>query len=144
MSEHKSGSCLCGAVRFEVTGPLRAVIACHCSQCRKQTGNYMSATGAKDEYLKLTETRGLKWYRSSDTARRGFCSECGSTLFWKGDGRDYTAIAAGSIDGVTGLKLAGHIFCDDAGDYYEIAGGDYRLGQWAKEVAAPAAGKSRR
>ncbi|TMJ35206.1 MAG: GFA family protein [Alphaproteobacteria bacterium] len=123
MSDHKTGSCLCGAVKFTVTGPLRAVIACHCRQCRKQTGNYMSATGAKDEYLKLTETRGLRWYRSSETAKRGFCN--------------YTAIAAGAIDGPTGLKLAGHIFCDDAGDYYEITGGDYRLGQWAEVVEAP-------
>lgn len=139
MSEHKTGSCLCGAVKFTVTGPLRAVIACHCQQCRKQTGNYMSATGAKDEYLTFTETRGLKWYRSSPKAKRGFCGECGSTLFWKGDGRDYTAIAAGAIDGSTGLELAGHIFCDDAGDYYEISGGSYKLGQWAEVVEAPSA-----
>ena len=69
MSDHKTGSCLCGAVKFTVTGPLRPVIACHCRQCRKQTGNYMSATGAKDEYLKLTETRGLKWYRSRTEGR---------------------------------------------------------------------------
>lgn len=137
MSDHKTGSCLCGAVKFTVTGPLRAVIACHCQQCRKQTGNYMSATGTKDEYLDFTETRGLKWYRSSDTAKRGFCSECGSSLFWKGDGRDYTAIAAGALDGPTGLKLAGHIFCDDAGDYYEISGGEYQQGQWGANVAAP-------
>ena len=40
----KTGSCLCGAVRFEVHGPLRPVLACHCIQCRRQTGNYMSAT----------------------------------------------------------------------------------------------------
>lgn len=138
MSDHKTGSCLCGAVQFTVTGPLRDVIACHCRQCRKQTGNYMSATGTKDDYLHFTEARGLKWYRSSNTAKRGFCSECGSTLFWKGDGRDYTAIAAGAIDGPTGLKLAGHIFCDDAGDYYEISGGEYRQGQWAANPAAPA------
>ena len=137
MSEHKTGSCLCGAVKFTVTGPLRPVIACHCQQCRKQTGNYMSATGTRDEHLKLTEARGLKWYRSSAWAQRGFCSECGSTLFWKGDGRDYTAIAAGAIDGSTGLKLAGHIFCDDAGDYYEIAGGKFRQGQWAEDASVP-------
>ena len=37
---------------------------------------------------------------------------------------------SGSIDGATGLKLEGHIYCDNAGDYYEIAGGDYKLGQW--------------
>ena len=122
----KTGSCLCGAVKYEVEGPLRDVVACHCEQCRKQTGTYMSATAAKDGDLRLTENRGLKWYRSSDTARRGFCAECGSVLFWKGDGRDYTAIAAGSLDGKTGLPLEGHIYCDYAGDYYEIAGGAYR------------------
>jgi hypothetical protein len=65
----KTGSCLCGAVTFEVDGPLRPVIACHCVQCRKQTGNYMSATAARDSDLKLIEDRGLKWFRSSDTAR---------------------------------------------------------------------------
>lgn len=122
----KTGSCLCGAVKYEVDGPLRDVIACHCEQCRKQTGTYMSATAAKDGALRLVEDRGLKWYRSSDSAKRGFCAECGSVLFWKGDGRDYTAIAAGSLDGKTGLALEGHIFCDNAGDYYEIAGGAYR------------------
>ena len=129
----KTGSCLCGAVQYEVHGPLRNVIACHCEQCRKQTGTYMSATAAKDEDLKVTDARGLKWYRSSKTARRGFCGECGSVLFWKGDGRDYTAIAAGSLNGATGLTLEGHIFCASAGDYYVIAGGDYRRARWLAE-----------
>ena len=115
----KTGSCLCGAVKYVVDGPLRDVIACHCGQCRKQTGNYMSATAAQDSDLTIVEARGLKWYRSSATARRGFCGECGSVLFWKGEGRDYTSIAAGSVDGPTGVKLAGHIFCDSAGDYYD-------------------------
>lgn len=125
----KTGSCLCGAVKYEARN-LRNVIACHCGQCRKQTGTYMSATAAKDVDFKLTETRGLKWYRASPAAQRGFCGECGSVLFWKGDGRDYISITAGSLDGASGLKLEGHIYCDNAGDYYEIAGGDYKLGQW--------------
>ena len=133
----KTGSCLCGAVKYEVSGPLRNVIACHCLQCRKQTGTYMSATAAKDIYLTITGARGLKWYRSSASAQRGFCGECGSVLFWKGDGRDYTAIAAGSIDGSPGVPLEGHIFCESAGDYYEIAGGSYRDATWAPRPAAP-------
>ena len=122
----KTGSCLCGAVKYQVDGPLRDVVACHCVQCRKQTGTYLSATAANDGNLRIVEGRGLKWYRSSSMARRGFCGECGSVLFWKGDGRDYTSITAGSVDGPIGVKLAGHIFCDSAGDYYEIAGGEYR------------------
>ena len=126
----KTGSCLCGAVAFEIHGDLRPVIACHCTQCRKQTGTYMSATAAADKDLKFTETRGLKWFRSSPEAQRGFCCECGSPLFWKRDGSDTTSITAGSIDGPTGAPLEGHIFCESAGDYYEIAGGAYRLDRW--------------
>jgi hypothetical protein len=125
----KTGSCLCGAVKYEAQN-LRDVLACHCVQCRKQTGNYMSATAASDVDFKITESRGLKWYRSSPTAQRGFCSECGSVLFWRGEGKDYTAITAGSLDGPTGLKLSGHIYCDNAGDYYEITGGDFKKPQW--------------
>jgi hypothetical protein len=126
----KTGSCLCGAVAFEVSGPLRPVIACHCTQCRKQTGSFMHATSAKDSDLRLTSDRGLKWHRSSPAARRGFCGECGSVLFWKEDGSATTSLTAGSIDGATGRSIEGHIFCDDAGDEYEISGPGYRKGQW--------------
>jgi hypothetical protein len=87
----------------------------------------MSSTPVKDQRFNLTKRRDLKWFRSSETARRGFCGGCGSVLFWKGDGLDYIAIAAGSIDGELGVPLAGHIFCASAGDYYEIAGGEFRL-----------------
>ena len=126
----KTGSCLCGAVKYEVHGALRPVIACHCTQCRKQSGTYMSATAAADVDLTITEARGLKWYRASAAAGRGFCCECGSPLFWKRDGSNTISITAGSIDGPTGAPLEGHIFCESAGDYYEIAGGAYRLDRW--------------
>jgi hypothetical protein len=122
----RTGSCLCGGVTFEITGPLKPVTACHCHQCRKQTGTYMSSTPVNDERLNLTKERDLKWFRSSEAARRGFCGECGSVLFWKGDGLDDIAIAAGSIDGDLGVPLAGHIFCASAGDYYVIAGGEFQ------------------
>jgi hypothetical protein len=123
------GSCLCGAVKYEVAGALRDVVACHCSQCRKQTGHFMAATASQLEHFRIVEDRGLKWYVSSDTAERGFCGVCGSTLFWQGKGRSYIAIAAGTLDGATGLRLAGHIYCDDKGDYYEIVDGNFRRSQ---------------
>ena len=126
----KTGSCLCGRVRYEVKEPLRNVIGCHCSQCRKTTGHYMAATAAKLEDFNLAEHSGLKWYRSSEDAERGFCSACGSTLFWRAGGRNYIAIAAGTLDDATGLRLEGHIFCADKGDYYDITDGDYRYPGW--------------
>ena len=132
MTKH-SGSCLCGAVAYEVTGELRNAVGCHCGQCRKMTGHYLAATAAKHDRFRLIRDDGLAWYRSSDTAQRGFCRVCGSTLFWQGDGRDYIAIAAGSLDAPTGLRLEGHIFCADKGDYYEIADGDYQRPQGLKD-----------
>jgi hypothetical protein len=125
-AEHHTGSCLCGGVAYEVEGPLREVIGCHCTQCRKQTGHYMAATAAKLGKFRIIRDEGLRWYRSSDMAERGFCQICGSTLFWQGKGRDYVAIAAGTVDGETGQRIAGHIFCADKGDYYDIADGDYQ------------------
>jgi hypothetical protein len=122
----KMGSCLCGAVRYEVTGAMRPVVACHCTQCRKQSGHFPAFTNAKSEDFKLTSSESLKWYRASDFASRGFCSTCGSVMFWKRDDGEEISIAAGSLDGPTGLRIGGHIFCADAGDYYEITGGDYQ------------------
>jgi hypothetical protein len=126
----KTGSCLCGAVKYEVRGNLRPVIACHCTQCRKQTGSFMHAAACADADFRLVETRGLKWYRASDIARRGFCGECGSVLFWKPNAGDYISFTAGSVDGPLGVPLEGHIYCADAGDYYEICGPGYRKQAW--------------
>lgn len=114
------GGCLCGAVRFHVDGPLRPVIACHCVQCRKTSGHHVAATSAPRDVVTIHGAP--RWYQSSPEARRGFCETCGSNLFWDGGGANLS-IFAGSIDSNTGLRLAGHIYCADKGDYYEIADG---------------------
>jgi len=102
MTAVHTGSCLCGAVRYEVRGLLRDSIACHCSQCRKTSGHYWSATQAKTADLHLLEGRGLRWFRSSGIAQRGFCQHCGSSLFWRPDGADTTSIGSGTLDGPSG------------------------------------------
>jgi hypothetical protein len=112
-----SGACLCGAVRYRVTGPLRPVVACHCVQCRKTSGHFVAATSAPRDCVAI-EGR-VSWYVSSDSARRGFCGICGASLFWDGAG-DNLSIHAGTLDEPTGLRLKGHIFCADKGDYYEL------------------------
>ncbi len=113
-----AGSCLCGAVRFRVDGPMRPVIACHCAQCRKTSGHFVAATSAPRDRVSIDGD--VRWYVSSETARRGFCPICGSSLFWDGAGANLS-IHAGTLEGETGLELAGHIFCADKGDYYDIA-----------------------
>ena len=120
LEESHKGSCLCGAVQFEVRGALDSVIACHCTQCRKTSGHYVAATAAKLENFTVVEERGLQWYRSSEFAQRGFCQYCGSSLFWKHDERESISICAGTLDGITGLSTVLHIGLNDAGDYYAI------------------------
>ena len=77
------GSCLCGSVKYRVDGPLREVVACHCQQCRKQSGHFYAATDCTDDDLTIEDGGALTWYAASDFAKRGFCKKCGSALFWR-------------------------------------------------------------
>ena len=123
MSETYSGSCNCGKVTYKVEGPLRGVVACHCSQCRKQSGHYYAATSASDHDLTISGENNITWYEASDDARRGFCRHCGSALFWKANGEDKTSILAGSLEDGHNLQLLLHIFAADKGAYYELNDG---------------------
>jgi hypothetical protein len=123
------GSCLCGAVRFEVAVDLPAPDACHCSQCRKHSGHYFASTDVPRSAVTIKGEDELTWFQSSDKARRGFCSICGSSLFWDPLFRDWIGIAMGAFDGATDTKLHVHIFVAEKGDYYEIADGAEQLQQ---------------
>ncbi len=116
-----SGSCLCGAVTFTVQDGGESVAACHCTQCRKQTGHFWASGYDRDENFKISGE--VRWFEASETAKRGFCPTCGSFLFWKDHSEDWMSFSLGAIDGPTGLKLKKHIFVADKGDYYDIADG---------------------
>jgi len=119
---HK-GSCLCGAVSFEVEGTLNEPDACHCTQCRKQSGHYWVSTDVPRDVLTISGTDNLSWYRSSEKVQRGFCSQCGSSLFWDPLEKDIIAVAMGAFDDPTGTQMGMHIFVADKGDYYDIVDG---------------------
>ena len=119
---HK-GSCLCGAVRFEVSGELPGPDACHCRQCRKSSGHYFASCDVPKAALTVEGEDRLGWFQSSEKVRRGFCSVCGSSLFWDPVFRDWIGVAMGAFEGATGTHLAKHIFVADKGDYYEIRDG---------------------
>jgi len=114
------GRCLCGSVRFEIKGELRQIINCHCWQCLHTHGHYSAYTAVEKKYMKFVDDNGLKWFRSSNQARRGFCQECGASLFFEHLGGSTISIAAGMLDFSIGLKTIEHIFFDDKPDYYEI------------------------
>ena len=117
------GSCLCGAVAFVVTGPLSAPDACHCRQCRKQSGHFWASTDVPAAALTVTDARHLRWYASSEKVRRGFCARCGSALFWDPIHQASIAVAMGAFDAPTGARLSKHIFVSQKGDYYSLADG---------------------
>ncbi len=119
-----SGGCLCGAVRYEATGPFRDIVVCHCGQCRKWHGAAPGYTAVDKPRFKMTKGMDhLRWHRSSDSAQRGFCQDCGSSLFWQGDRRNHISIAAGSLDGPTGLTTKAHYMTEYKPDYYELPPG---------------------
>ena len=122
--EMHKGSCLCGAVKFEVAGVLLAPTACHCTQCRKHSGHFEASTDIPRSALTVRGEEALSWFLTPEkNVRRGFCSICGSSLFWDPVGRDWTAIAMGAFDTPMNTKLVRHIFVANKGDYYDINDG---------------------
>ena len=121
MTEKFTGRCECGAVVFETPQLREEVTFCHCSQCRRTSGHQWAATNAPFDTLTFINDEGLTWFASSDWARRGFCNQCGSSLFYRMDGEKGIGIAAGCIDAPNPLKPGKHIFTADKGDYYELA-----------------------
>ena len=120
------GTCLCGAVALEVDGELEhAPEACHCSQCRKQSGHFLAAVNVRRSALTVHGGDRVTWFRSSERVERGFCSVCGSSLFWRPnmEGYAYTAVAMGVFDTPTDTAIAKHTFVGDKGDYYAISDG---------------------
>ena len=116
----KTGGCLCGGVRYRVTGPLRPIIYCHCRQCRRTSGHFVAATAVAKDALHIEADESLEWFASSEFASRGFCSRCGSSLFWRPETRDYVCIMAGTLDESIGLRAVEHIYVRDKGDYYDL------------------------
>ena len=118
-----TGQCLCGAIRFEVEGELAGPDACHCTNCRRWSGHVWASTDVPRDRVTIHGEDKIGWYQSSEKVRRGFCSRCGSVLFFDPPVKDWIGIAMGAFDKPTGTQLAVHIFTADKGDYYEIADG---------------------
>lgn len=122
VAEKVGGGCICGGVRYEVSGrdKLRQVIACHCEQCRRFSGHYIAASGARYAYFTLLNEATLKWYAYKNGVRQGFCGECGCSLFFDYPDEQRISIAAGTLDDSRGLTEVAHIYGGEAGCYYAL------------------------
>ena len=109
-----TGRCVCGAVRYELRGDLRGILVCHCVECRRYHGTSGAYTAVAREGLTLRDDEGLlRWFpgpQSETGGERGFCSRCGSSLLWREPDSATYSVAAGTLEGATGLRIdAAHL-----------------------------------
>jgi hypothetical protein len=88
--------------------------------CRRWHGHVGAYAAVDRADLVLTEQRGLTWHASSPKVRRGFCVECGSSLFFDEAGDPKLSYCPGTLDGPTDLRSKAHLFVGSKGDYYEM------------------------
>ena len=114
------GRCLCGGIRYAVRGGLGDVIDCHCERCRQFTGHHMAATSARLEDLSIDDADSLlRWFSPVPEASYGFCSRCGSSLFWQSAADPARrSICAGNLSTPTGLRTTQAWWTSQASDYY--------------------------
>ena len=118
------GSCLCGALRYAVTGPLRSTLNCHCTLCRKAHGAAFRTRAAVDRAQSrwLTGEAALTGYRSSPNTTRTFCGVCGANLISVFDDRpEVIGLALGTLDDDPGVRPAMHIFVGSKAPWHDVA-----------------------
>jgi hypothetical protein len=128
-----TGRCLCGSVRYTIAGAPTTVLDCHCSMCRRESG---ASSLVFVGYRRAEVSMGgpLKYYRSSEIAKRGFCPDCGSPICYEdnADG-EFIWITAGTHDNAEALPKREHVYVDDKLPWVDIA---EDLVQWPHERAS--------
>ena len=119
------GGCLCGRVRFEISGSIRSIVYCHCSRCRKAQGSAFATNGnvnAKDFIFVSGETA-LTAYESTPGQSKYFCKHCGSPIMSKSVSRpDAVRIRLGSLDSDISERPMAHIFATSKANWEDICG----------------------
>jgi hypothetical protein len=111
-------------VRYRVRGPLREILVCHCHECRRWAGRAWAATAARAADLDVAGE--VRWRLSSSSQRgaeRGSCPACGASLFWHPPGSELVSVGAGTLDEPSGLRVAAHVWVEQAADWERPAEG---------------------
>ncbi len=127
----RTGSCLCGAVKYEISADVSQTGACHCGMCRKWSGGVYLGVEVPDGGLQITGKDQLKTYASSPWAERVFCGTCGSSLWYRvtapGSHQGTYHLGFGTLDDTDGMEMTGEIFIDKKPDAYSFAGDARRM-----------------
>lgn len=112
-----SSKCLCGAVELEIELSNTEIAACHCSMCRKWSGGPMLAIDS-GELKSISNESLVSRYPSSEWAERGFCSQCGTHLFYFLKPANQYHFPIGLLDTDSNFTMTHQIFIDEKPDYY--------------------------
>lgn len=121
----RTGRCLCGNVKFEVTLSETSAHVCHCRICQKWGGGPNLSIRCESGW-KIDGEESITWYDSSDHAQRGFCKNCGTHLFFRTQDGSYYGVTA-ALDNQDDLDIGEHIFIDSKPSYYDFADDRPRL-----------------
>lgn len=119
------GGCLCGEVRFEITGEIQDIVYCHCSQCRKAQGSAYATNGNVDvkAFKFISGERELTGYKSSPGQTKYFCKHCGSPIISKSKSSpDKVRVRLGTIETDISERPGAHIFASSKANWEEIEG----------------------
>lgn len=117
------GSCLCGGIKFEITGKIHDIVCCHCSQCRKAQGSAF-ATNANVDKEDFTFTQGealLTKYKNNEQGDKYFCRKCGSPIMAKFHANpNQVRIRIGTIESDITERPKAHIFTTSKANWETI------------------------
>ena len=119
-----AGGCLCGSVRFEITGPIRNIVYCHCSQCRKAQGSAFATNGIvrASDFKIVSETNVLTGYESTPGQTKYFCKICGSPILSKTESKpEQVRVRLGTIESDISERPLAHIFVTSKANWEEIS-----------------------
>jgi hypothetical protein len=127
-----TGECFCGAIRYEIDGPLVNARSCHCSRCRK------AFSGASSAFAELSDPEHFRWlageeklkaYTSQQGWGLGFCSNCGSTLCGLFQGA-VMGVTLGTVNGDPGVEISAHLFVGSKAPWDHIGGVAPQFAEW--------------
>lgn len=121
-----SGRCLCGAVRFTAVPEKMEMDACHCAMCRRWIGGPFLSVRCGTS-LAMQDGAPLRVHPSSEWGERGFCGECGASLFWRLRADGSTSVAAGAFDDAARFTLTEEIFIDHKPANYTFANETHKM-----------------
>ena len=119
------GGCLCGAVRFEISGPIRSIVYCHCSQCRKAQGSAFATNGivAATDFRFVSGENELTGYEATSGQTKYFCRTCGSPILSRTASKPHELrMRLGTIESDIAERPAAHIFVTSKANWETIAG----------------------